>query len=826
MVSGFIMEKGSPARDSLFSPLQSFVIFVILLGIVLAVFCQGFSSPMIYDSEGWIKDKAYIFARGSLPEVMSIVSVRPLFMTTLNINYLVHGMAPYYFRVVNAVILAAAGLALMWLSLLVFRIPGLCVGGTNFEKRVIAIFLGLLFVAHPLQTYVVLYIWQREAIMACFFYFAALGTYLAARSGRFSRVAPAYTVTSLLFLAGMFSKENLATLPVVMILAELTLFRQGFRQITRKAIIVAIITGLPMLIYFLVTHYLHGTSTAQPPGVLSRLLEYYTKSGLTPVQAAMTECRVLFRYLAMIVAPFVHGIQFIRAETISTSLWHPPVTLAACGGIIGLIGLGMALVRRKPLHAFGVLFFFVAVTPESTLIPHYLFFGYRAILPMTGLLLILGAGLLRLAQWSEAGIPYRTFQPVAVLILIVPLVCLGAVSMGRAGKWNPLQFWTEAYLQLPPLSERFQTAPYLDIITNVSAQLIYSGDHARAIELLSKAGAAGSPGDPDTANNHLERVSTVVAPEAVEHFAQAVKTDPKKTSTALYNLGLALHRSGAASAGMKEYRRAIEINPRHAGAHNNLGAGLEQSGDLQGALKLYEKAVEIDPFLAVGHRNLGMALERSGDFDGAVTHYRKALRVDPSSAAMHFRLATVLKQKGDVQGAAENYAKAAKLDPRSSLTHYNLARTLEKAGNLPAAVQNYRRAVKLQPDSAEIHFNLANALVKSGDLPRSIQSYRKALELEPDRADVHTNLGIALISSGKFSAAIESFKKARAGNKTNPEIYYGIGVALAELGRKREAEENLKKALAIKPGHAAAKRTLQILRDEIAEPLESIPRHK
>jgi len=854
------MEKGSPARDALFSPFQSFVIFAILLGIVLAVFRQGFNSPMFYDSAGWIKGGAHVFARHNLLEVMGIVSVRPLLMMTFYLNYLADGMEPYYFRVVNAVVLAAAGLALTWLSLLVFRIPGLGVGGTILEKRAIAIFVGLLFTAHPLQTYVVLYIWQRGAIMACFFYFAALGTYIAARTGRFNRASPAYAATGILFLAGLFTKEILATLPVVMILAELTLFRQGFRQIIRRAIIIATITAPVMLIYFLVTPLLHGTTTVHPPGVLTRLLVYYRQSEWTPVQVAMTECRVLFRYLAMVAAPFVHGIQFIRAETISTSLWRPPVTLAACVGIIGLVGLGLAFVRRKPLCVFGVFFFFIAVAPESTLVPHYLFFGYRPILPMAGLLLILGAVILRLMQWGGSRIPERAFKPVAALILIIPLVCLGATSVSSAGKWNPLQLWKDAYSQLPRISEKFDAFPHLDIFTNLGLQLMRSDDHARAIEVFARAGAMGGPDDSDGGNTGTGRAGIVVAPEAVEQFEQAAKTHPQKAAKVLYNLGLVLHRSGDVSGGMEQlrrvikidprcviaysnlglalrdsgdvsaaieqFRKVIEIDPRHAGAYNNLGASLAQLGDLRQAVKMYEKAIEIDPRLGVVHKNLGVALERSGDTAGALEHFRRAVRLDPSSSAMHIRLAIALKKGGDLKGAIEHYSKAAKLAPRSALVYNNLGHTLEMAGNLPAALQNYRRAAQLQPASVEIHFNLANALVKSGNLPRSIESYRKALKLDPDYADAHTNMGIALVSSGKFSAAIESFKRARAINGTNPKIYCGMGVALAELGKKREAVENLRKALAIKPDHAVAKRTLETLMDEIAEPRESLPGRK
>ena len=87
-------------------------------------------------------------------------------------------------------------------------------------------FLGILFTVHPLQSMVVLYAWQREAIMGCLFYYSALAAYVAVRSERIPLTA-GYGATAVLFLAGMLSKENVATLPVAVMLAEMTLFGRG-----------------------------------------------------------------------------------------------------------------------------------------------------------------------------------------------------------------------------------------------------------------------------------------------------------------------------------------------------------------------------------------------------------------------------------------------------------------------------------------------------------------------------------------------------------------------------------------------------------------------
>ena len=58
------------------------------------------------------------------------------------------------------------------------------------------------------------------------------------------------------------------------------------------------------------------------------------------------------------------------------------------------------------------------------------------------------------------------------------------------------------------------------------------------------------------------------------------------------------------------YRKAIELDPSHAKAHNNLGLLLETvRKDYDGAEKMYRKAIELDPSHAMAHNNLGLLLQ-------------------------------------------------------------------------------------------------------------------------------------------------------------------------------------------------------------------------
>jgi tetratricopeptide (TPR) repeat protein len=71
------------------------------------------------------------------------------------------------------------------------------------------------------------------------------------------------------------------------------------------------------------------------------------------------------------------------------------------------------------------------------------------------------------------------------------------------------------------------------------------------------------------------------------------------------------------------WRKAIELNPKHAGAHSNLGAALAGKGQVDEAIACYHKAIRLRPDTAEPHCNLGDALRRQGRFAESLDAYRR-----------------------------------------------------------------------------------------------------------------------------------------------------------------------------------------------------------
>lgn len=140
------------------------------------------------------------------------------------------------------------------------------------------------------------------------------------------------------------------------------------------------------------------------------------------------------------------------------------------------------------------------------------------------------------------------------------------------------------------------------------------GDLARGVAPLARAAAHGDAGGP---------------------------LDPD----ALYEAGCDLEATSPADA-EEAYRRALALDPAHAGANLNLGRLRHEAGDLAAAEAHYRRAMDGRGQEAIAAFDLGVVLEDQGREDAAADAYARAIAADPSLADAHFNLARLLERRG------------------------------------------------------------------------------------------------------------------------------------------------------------------------------------
>jgi len=198
----------------------------------------------------------------------------------------------------------------------------------------------------------------------------------------------------------------------------------------------------------------------------------------------------------------------------------------------------------------------------------------------------------------------------------------------------------------------------------------------------------------------------VLLEEAEAAYRRAVQLDPEgeASASAANTLANVLEAKGDNAGAEEAYRRAIGLAPEVPRYYTDLGALLKEMGRDEcwnnGGIAEYRKALELDPGYAPAHNYLGAALDDQGDLDGAVASYRRAVELAPDFAAAHYNLGNALKNQNDLAGALASYRRALELDPSNADFNRitSLGLLLQKKGQLEEAESLYRRALEIHPN--------------------------------------------------------------------------------------------------------------------------------
>jgi serine/threonine-protein kinase len=182
-------------------------------------------------------------------------------------------------------------------------------------------------------------------------------------------------------------------------------------------------------------------------------------------------------------------------------------------------------------------------------------------------------------------------------------------------------------------------------------------------------------------------------------------------------------------AAMKSLRRAIELNPNYALAHQRYAWQLVAGTKLDEAVREMSRAQELDPLSPTNNSALGTMLFYSRQYDESLRYCRRAVELDPESAMLHLNLGMAYEQKGMYNEALDEYQKTKKLSGVSDVDR------LAAIAHLFAVSGQKAEARKML---AELHEN---------SKPEYLASYNFAL--------IHAALG-------ETDQAIEWLKKAKA----------------------------------------------------------------
>lgn len=491
------------------------LIAAILSAIVLA-YLPGLSGPFLFD------DWASLPALGSSGPIRDVGSFlryvtsgtadptgRPLALASFALNARDWPAAPLPFKLTNLAIHLVNALLLGWLLTRLGHSYGL----RRYRLRAAAWFAAALWALHPFLVSTVLYVVQREAMLASTFAFLALIAWLVARDA-FAHESPRAAAWLYLGAGGatvlaVLCKANGVVVPLLILAIEVTLPPLEHRAAERYARHVRLALVLPSVLLLTSLAWLAVSAAGAPP---------IPVRGWTINQRLITEPAILFDYLARLWLLRPAGGAFFHDQLAPANslfdpwyAWLPPLAW------IALFVAAIACRRRFPSIAVALLFFLAGHVLESTSVPLELYFEHRSYLPAALMFWPLSLAIVSSRYaWLRRSLP-------AVLV-----AGLFVLTRSQATLWGDQLAQATVWADLQPESPRAQAN---------AARTEYSHGLLRAARQRIDRASVRFPAEPQIAINLIDihcATRGVAAPE-LRYAASVFATAPRDPGALLTN---------------------------------------------------------------------------------------------------------------------------------------------------------------------------------------------------------------------------------------------------------------------------------------------------
>jgi len=277
---------------------------------------------------------------------------------------------------------------------------------------------------------------------------------------------------------------------------------------------------------------------------------------------------------------------------------------------------------------------------------------------------------------------------------------------------------------------------------------------------------------------------------AAQIYQEMLKSAPHSAEIRA-NLGLMHHLLGEYPAAIREFRTALQENPRLFVPNLFLGLDLLQVAKPDEAIFYLERAHDVDPHDPNAPLGLGQAYTKLGNLLKARTSYNEAVRLNHEEPRAWLGLGTTYLNLED-----EGVERIGKARLTSAYFQALGARSFMQEGRLNEAIAKYRRLVEDKAAPACVRSDFGFALIQSGRLAEAEGEFEKDLSDAPRCLMAHLGLArIALSREDATTALAEASKVWQVDHN-----FLSANAPLLWEGLSPEKIEGLERALNQTPG--------------------------
>lgn len=389
-----------------------------LLACALAalVYQNALDIPFVFDDRETVLLNPSLIAAWDWRAALVHNPARPIVNLSFAFDRAFWGFSSFGFHITSVVLhITAVGLFYGWCTRVLGEKGASAGSGSSADWA--AFFAAAVLAVHPVMGTAVEYVTARSELLAAAGFLAAL---TCARRAIVTRKRSAAILAAAFGTAAIGSSSSAAALPLVVLAFDAWVLRDPGWTLRAMRIYAPATLAVVSAVAWRIT----GTAVATVPdrGLLENLL---------------TESRVVWRYLALLVLP--RGQSLVHEVRWTTSIFDA-IAFLSFAALVAAIGFAISKRRQYPLVAFGAVWFIGVLAPTILAPVRDPMAEHRLYLASAGLLLAMGS-----VSWPllANGRALRVALAVAVLALAV-------TAHRRNELWSrPVDLWEEAVHRAP-----------------------------------------------------------------------------------------------------------------------------------------------------------------------------------------------------------------------------------------------------------------------------------------------------------------------------------------------------------------------------------------
>ncbi len=619
---------------------------------VFLIYSGSFSVPFQFDDHNQISFRESVHSLDYFKNIDNWLKIneRPASFFTIAINYSLHGEKVFGYHLFNLIIHILTGFFLFLLLNVLFKSSTV-----NKDNPLLALVITLFFLLQPVQTQSVTYIIQRMSALAGLFLIISALLYFIGRTGylKEEKKLKSLVFIFLAFLSGIIaslSKQNAIIFPLIFLLIEGFFIRNNDGKVYKTYSIV--FAGV------LISAFILGISIYGIPAETDKI---------SSLNYLATQMYVIPRYFGMMLIPLGlsidHGVKiadgFLTFKVISGMLF-----------LIGILGYGAYMLKKSPLVTFGILWIFLTLLVESSIIPITdPMFDQRMYLPLAGFAIAL-FGTLDYFLFTKKP---AYLKPIAASILI--LMSIGTVARNVVWK-DRISLWSEVTERYPDYYRGWFALGKMYKDTGDKNTL-------KTIECFEKAKKLDPDNEEVTAELGLHYLKAGQQLKAVEYYTELLDSKDKnfriqsRKVLAAYNISIKEHQKG-----LKYMQEVLKEKPSDENANKSIFGYYFERQDYAKAFEIANEWIKNSPVSSDAYLFAGKAYFTSNDRVKAKQYLKKSLDLNPNNVEAMLLYANSCINTFDYDEAISYLEKAYSITNDKSIPgHIQLVKQLKVQQN-------------------------------------------------------------------------------------------------------------------------------------------------